>query len=427
MTSELDSVPSAGSTLNPGLMRLAPGSVFVWVWLPETVDPVVAGRLDDRGGTVAFTYGRSYLDNPEAIPLYLPDLPLIRGEQTPRSGNVPGCIADAAPDGWGRRVIEYRHRVDEGGLSELGYLLNSGSDRVGALDFQASASKFAARGAQQATLEELQDAARCVEQGQPLPPALDQALMQGTSIGGARPKVALADGRRRLIAKFSSVNDSYPVVKAEYAAMELARRVGLDVASVELTRAAGHDVLLVDRFDRTYSGCRKMMVSALTILNLHDALGIAGRYATYIDLADAVRARFSAPEATLQELFCRIVFNILVGNTDDHPKNHSAFWDGRMLTLTPAYDICPQPRAGGEAFQAMAYGPNGDRICRTARCVQHADSYFLTRSEAAEIVERQVEVIHRDWNEVCDRARLTTAEREQLWQRQFLNPSVFDQ
>lgn len=147
-----------------------------------------------------------------------------------------------------RRVIEFRHRHADGALSELRYLLNSSSDRVGALDFQATPDEYVVRGAGQATLDELHEAARHVDEGRRLPAALDRALLHGTSIGGARPKVALRDGSRHLIAKFSSAADTYPVVKAEYAAIELARRMGIDVALVELTTAAGRDVLLVDYF-----------------------------------------------------------------------------------------------------------------------------------------------------------------------------------
>ena len=402
------------------------GRVYVWVWLPGPVEPVVAGRLDDRGVVATFTYGRSYLDNPDAMALYLPDLPLERGEQTPRSGTLPGCVADAAPDAWGRRVIEYRHRGTEGNLPELAYLLSSGSDRFGALDFQASPTEYVARRDDGASLAELVEAARHVEEGLPLPPALDRALLRGTSVGGARPKALLRDGSRHMIAKFSASTDIYPVVKAEYVAMELARRVGIDVAAVELTTAHGRDVLLVDRFDRSTTCPRRMAVSALTILNLHDAYGMAGRYAYYTDLADQIRERFDNADRTLRELFCRIMFNILVGNTDDHPKNHSAFWDGSMLALTPAYDICPQLRTGGEAAQAMAYGRNGERLSRVADCVEHAGNYHLTLGEARSIAEQQIGTIRENWGEVCDLAGLTAAQREQFWGRQFLNASVLD-
>lgn len=122
--------------------------------------------------------------------------------------------------------------------------------------------------------------------------------------------------------------------------MELARRAGLEVASVELTEALGKDVLLVERFDRPASGGRRALVSALTILGL-DEWG--GRYASYETLADEIRARFADPRATLRELFSRLTFNILAGNTDDHARNHAVFWDGADLTLTPRLRHLPSP------------------------------------------------------------------------------------
>ena len=128
--------------------------------------------------------------------------------------------------------------------------------------------------------------------------------------------------------------------------MRLAARAGLKVAPVRLEHVAGKDVLLVERFDRTKTNgkwTRKAMVSALTLFGLDEMMA---RYASYEDLAEIIRHRFTAPKATLHELYGRLVFNILCGNTDDHARNHAAFWDGARLTLTPAYDICPQSRAG---------------------------------------------------------------------------------
>ena len=125
-------------------------------------------------------------------------------------------------------------------------------------------------------------------------------------------------------------------------------------------------------------------------------------------------------------MFERIVFNILVSNTDDHPRNHSAFWDGVNLTLTPADDICPQPRAGGEAAQAMVFGPDGDRLSQVARCVSHAGHYHLTAHQANEIVDRQIATIHAHWDEVCDMAGASRADKERLWGRQFLNPYALE-
>lgn len=127
---------------------------------------------------------------------------------------------------------------------------------------------------------------------------------------------------------------------------------------------------------------RRAQVSALTILGL-DEWG--ARYASYEALADQVRERFTKPKATLRELFSRLTFNVLVGNTDGHARNHAAFWDGAELTLTPAYDVCSLPRTGGEASQAMAIGRDGYRLSQVAACVARASTYLLAESEAREI------------------------------------------
>lgn len=402
-------------------------TAFVWIWLPGATQPVIAGRLESNGDIVTFVYGRSYLERDDAIALYVPELPLRRGEQQPLDGmKIAGVIADSGPDAWGQRVIIRKlagasavANTDPDSVNPLTYLLMSGSDRIGALDFQSSSSTYVARTAT-GTLDELHRAAERLEAGEPFSPELDAALLHGSSLGGARPKVLLDDGSRKLIAKFARQSDPYPVVKAEGVAMGLAARVGLNVAPTQVIESLGHDVLLVDRFDRTaVPGERRLVVSALTILQLDERWG---RHATYHELADVVRTRFSEPAATLRELFARIAFNICVGNTDDHARNHAAFWDGRSLTLTPAYDICPQTRSGGEAVQAMAFRPDGYKFSHLEGLVAGAPTYLLDALDAREIVEHQVEVINTDWDDACDAARLTVADRRALWHRQILNP-----
>ena len=403
---------------------------YVWVWLPQAITPIVCGVLEPVGDTLVFNYARSYLARDNAISLYTPELPLQPGRIRPRAGlKVAGCINDGAPDAWGQRVIDHRHFSQIDGVHysrEIGfvdYLLESGSDRYGALDFQTSADSYISR-VGNGTLEELRCAAERLEAGEPFSASIDGALLHGSSIGGVRPKALLDDGNRKLIAKFSSSTDPYPVVKAEALAMDLARRVGLNVATTELTTSLGHDVLLIERFDRTTTaGQRKMVVSALTLFELDE---MTGRYATYFELADMIRGRFTDPKETLQELFSRIVFNICVGNTDDHARNHAAFWDGKMLTLTPAYDICPQTRSGGEAAQAMAIGRNGFRLSQLAGCVGAAETYLLHAAEARQIIDHQLHVIRTQWIDVADYAHLTDAQRNGMWERQILNPFATD-
>lgn len=404
-----------------------PAEAYVWVWLPNATEPVVAGRVWMQGTRAWFRYGASYLDRPDAIALYTPELPLGREPIDPLDGlAIAGCLNDAGPDAWGQRVILHRrlgrgsNMADTADLSPITYLLESGTDRIGGLDFQTSPTEYVPR-REPASLEELIDGAQRVEAGVPLPESIADAFQHGSSIGGARPKVLLDHNGRKLIAKLQSSRDPFAIVKAEGVAMELARRCGLNVPAVEMTEAMDLDVLLVERFDRPAPGQRRLMVSALTMLQLDE---IAARYATYVDLADLVRASFTEPEATLRELFARISFNILVGNTDDHARNHAAFWDGERLTLTPAYDIQPQSRTGETAEQAMAYDRDGARWSRLAPLIAAAHEYLLAPAEAKEIVDQQRATIEDEWDEAADAMRLTVADRSYLWRRQILNPFI---
>ena len=410
----------------------APEEAYVWIWLPGATVPVVAGRIARDGGRLIFNYGRSYLDRNDGIPIYEPELPLRSRAIAPEAGlSMAGCLRDAAPDAWGRRVILNRtfgrkgKDVDIAALDELTCLLASGSDRTGALDFQHSPSEYVPRAVQAATLEELLSAAEKVEQGVPLTPELDLALFHGTSLGGARPKAMIRDSDTKMIAKFSSRTDTYNVVKAEFVAMRLAARVGLDVSPVRLAHSAGKDVLLVERFDRAKTNdgwTRRAMVSALTLFGLDEMMA---RYASYEDLAEIIRHRFTSPTATLHEMYGRLVFNILCGNTDDHARNHAGFWDGEYLTLTPAYDICPQSRTGNVASQAMLI-VGDDRTSTLETCLAAAPNFQLSENAAKDIIARQIDTIRDGWDDICEEAALTDVERNLFGQRIFLNDFVFE-
>ncbi len=408
---------------------------FVWIWLPEATDPVVAGKLEtDDQGHVQFNYGKSYLDRinatPPAISIYEPELPLKKGVLPLLDGlTMPGCIRDSAPDAWGRRVIVNkklgRKGKDTDALGELTYLLESGSDRIGALDFQHSPREYIPRSANSVPLEELMQSAARVEQGVPLTPELDQALFHGSSIGGARPKALIEDQGEKYVAKFSSSTDLYSVVKAEYIAMRLAALAGINVAPVKLVQAAQKDILLIERFDRkkTAKGwTRKAMVSALTLFGLDDMMA---RYASYETFAEIIRHRFDDPKGTLEELFSRMVFNIFCGNTDDHARNHAAFWNGKTLSLTPAYDICPQGRAGNEATQAMLISGE-NRLSKLKSCLDAAPHFLLSEADAKTIIAKQREAIEVNWEKVCGEANLSAVDRKLFWKRQFLNPFAFE-
>lgn len=243
-----------------------------------------------------------------------------------------------------------------------------------------------------------------MEKGIPLTAELDQALCHGSSI----------------------FTDLYSMIKAEFIAVRLAGLAGLKVASVSLTRSSNRDVLLIERFDRVHTGqdwLRKSMVSALTLLGLDEMMA---RYATsYQDLAEIIRHKFTKASAMLKELFSRMVFNILCGNTDDHARNHAAFWDRQIPSLTPAYDICPQQRTGNEASQAMLIAGD-NRMSRISACLDAAHHFLLSKKNAVAIEEYQIYKIGENWRAVCEEVELTETDRTLLWGRQFLNSFAFE-
>ena len=399
--------------------------VFVWTWLPGESVPVVAGAVDRVGADrLDFTYARSYLDNANAISLYTPELPLRRGAQEPRDGlTVASCLADATPDSWGERVIGNRLGSGDAELSIETYMLESGSNRLGAVDFQESAQEYRPR-VDTASLDELYDAAGKVLAGEPLDPAIGDALMNGTAIGGAHPKVLVGDHcGAQYIAKLSVSTDVHPWIRAEAVAIELARRCGIDVPKARVVQSTGRDVLLIERFDRPSGGRRRHVVSGLTMLGLDALLG--ARYGSYPEMLDVLRELGHAPHDVGRVLFERVIFNIAIGNNDDHARNHAAFWDGESLELTPAFDLTPQPRSTDTSAQAMAIGRDESRASQFSVCVSAAADYGLSRPGAREVVDRMVCTIENQWLDASDTVGLSEADRHALWKRSILNRSVF--
>ena len=417
-----------------------PGSVsaFVWVYLPGKPTPVVTGRIDyieessdGSKGRFFFTYGQSFLkseilkDQPYC--LHPKELPLSPGLQAPTpSMQIASCLRDAGPDAWGRRVAGYHTKLANPDLlTELDYLVLAGSDRIGNLDVQLSSQKHTPSSADRASLSELLEASEYIESNRPLPAVLDRALLHGTSIGGARPKALISDNDCDYIAKFSSSSDQYAVVKAEHLSMRMARACGLNVADVRLESIAGKDILLVKRFDRFMVGgnrCRKSVYSALTLLGMDE---LEARYTSYEDLSHVLRSACRKPKEDLRELYARLVYNVLCGNTDDHARNHAAFWDGKYYDLTPAYDLCPQARAGGEASQAMLISGH-DRRSQIASCVAACSQFLLTEHEAREIAKTMVATIEHHWEAYCDESGLTERDRARLRNGAFLHPYALE-
>jgi serine/threonine-protein kinase HipA len=340
---------------------------------------------------------------------------------------VHGTILDSLPDSWGRRVI---HEEMWGGrgqgealvdAGEREYMLGSGSDRIGGLDFQESA-EFSPRSGEGASIADMLDAAAALEFGRPVPERLRHALAAGSTAGGARPKALLRDERGSWIAKFPSITDSAPAVKWEALGMDLARRAGIDTAQTRLVAAGGRDVLLVRRFDRRADGSRRLQVSGATILGINPDLS-RGR-TSYPALADAICLRFTDPVQTLHELYRRMVFNILIRNIDDHARNTAAFWDGRWLTLTPAYDLTPSAsRADTVATHPMGI-TRDDRRSLLSLARAAAPAFLLDPASADEVITQITDTVHDRFDDAADHARLTGPERNGLLGSSVLNPAI---
>jgi len=395
---------------------------FVWIWLPDEIEPVLCGKLQENTGELHFVYGRSYLERWNAIPLDPRELPLESAVFHPRTGEMHGVIRDASPDAWGRRVLLYR--LAEETAAELDFLLEAGADRIGALVMSESSESCRQTETETATVDQLAMAADLIENGQHLPDALADALVHGSSVGGARPKALLYDEGDSWIAKFSSTTDQYPVVRTELAAMWLADQCGIDVPTTKLTHALGKDVLLVRRFDRINAQggrTRRFMISGLTALQLHET---ESRLASYLDLAGFIRRYGKKAVQDTAQLFRRMLYNLLIGNNDDHARNHAFFWDGSHYSLTPAYDICPMLRYGLTANQAMVIGKQG-RLGTVKNALSESGLFGLTEREALSVKESLIDKIETHWHEAVDSAGLTGAQSNLLRTTTVLSPSIF--
>jgi serine/threonine-protein kinase HipA len=341
-----------------------PGT-FVFVQLPATNEIVVAGRYEMEttitGSVGHFVYGRSYLDRTEAVALDPINLPLAETTYlTTLNRGLFGALRDAAPDFWGRVVIERTHRP----ASELDYLLATSDVRVGALSFGPTPippQLDYGAGVPMAKLERAAAAAASVEAamaGEVVAVELDPALLEPSSgIGGARPKTVVVDDDAQLwIAKFPSRTDRWDNALAEALYLRLARECEIRVPETRVLRIAERLVLLVRRFDQSPGPVRRPFLSAHSVLALDE--GVVDRAGwSYVDLAHVMRRISARPEEDARELFRRAVFNALTSNTDDHPRNHAMVYEDEGWRLSPAYDLTPSAgRAEGERLLAMAVG-----------------------------------------------------------------------
>ena len=364
----------------------------------------VVGRLrfesDGRRQYSQFEYDREWLDADDGFRL-APGLPLQAGGffasgRGDRRNALHGCFQDAAPDSWGRALIT---RALGGGLTEFDYLtLSDDRTRHGALRFLDDnlqpLSRLTPPVPRLVELERLRTLAHQFERD---PEGAEEAVWDlagvAGSLGGARPKASVAGEGQLWIAKFTSHDDRRAVERAEIATLRLAAGCGLRVpeARLELVRSDS-PVALIRRFDRR-GDVRIPYMSARTAL---DWEGSEGRY--YTDIADVIRQISSQPRDDLHELWRRIIFTILVSNTDDHLKNHGFIYVGRdRWRLSPVFDINPAPtrqrmlQTGileGEPFNASL-----------ALALDAAGFFDIEREDAERMASRMATIVNGAWRE----------------------------
>ncbi len=376
-------------------------TTYVYVHLAE--GPVPAGRLDmiedGRNSYATFQYGSRYLRRPDRVAvdpaaLALPDPDAVpQTFQSAEGFDLFNGIRDAAPDGWGRYLMHKAAGAEN--LEEFDYLVASGDHRVGALAFgpdpAGGPKRIAPWGEEEIVgervdLAALAEAAERVQSVDHLEPDLRRILEAGSSLGGARPKAAVVHRGGPWIAKFSGKDDTYPVCRTELAVMRLARECGLDVPNTDFETLLGRDIYLIRRFDRLIDGNqleRIPFASSLTMLEAHE---IAAYRYSYRDLAEALRRFGSDPRPDLRELFRRMAFNILVGNDDDHLRNHAFLFDGRGWRLSPLYDVVPRPHVDSSGRLILAVGERGHEAT-LANAVTGAATFGLKREEAVALLE----------------------------------------
>jgi serine/threonine-protein kinase HipA len=381
---------------------------YVYIQLPGSLQTVPAAllrvqTLPDGTQVGRFRYGDRYLARPDAVALDPFQLPLAKQvvEFTQLKG-IPGAVRDAAPDAWGRRVIEHKLERSPADLQEIDYLLHGPQDGAGYLSFGLNAVPPAPRRQYNRThqLADLIEAAQAIEDGRRVDAHLLEQLDPGTSMGGARPKATIEDAQSLWLGKFPAKDDRFNLQRIEFATLDLARRCGLNVTQARLQSVGSDDVLMLQRFDREHVDggyLRFGLVSGLTMLDCGDSHLDRDRW-SYPLLADNLRRWSDKPEADCAELFRRMVFNAAVTNNDDHPRNHALLRRQKGWRLSPAYDLVPSPMVSLKRRDlALTVGRYG-RTASIYNLLSQAGRFGLSAEVARQEIDRIVEAV-RGWRD----------------------------
>jgi serine/threonine-protein kinase HipA len=395
----------------------------VFIYLPGESIAVPAGIFthDQDSKIGSFAYGHRYIERNNALPVDPVALPL---GPSPRevltNGGFYGAFRDASPDYWGRLVIAANTGSPPEALSEVDFLVAANTTRVGNLDFRSSPDdpEPLIGPPHYDELIKILTAAEQLEKGERPAEHLLHLLDQGSSMGGARPKCTVEWQDAQWIAKFPSRNDTLDIPRIEYATMKLASRCGIRIPEIKLESIGNRHVYLARRFDRenTANGwLRRGFLSSLSFMQWDEHDNVKW---DYVAIADVMRQYMGSE--FLVELFRRMVFNILVRNTDDHPRNHGFLVDdsGNLL-LSPAYDIIPSlamPGIGTEFKLAMSVGNQG-RNATIENALSQAPRFGLSAIQARGIIEELLEIV-AGWQDYFGELGIDEQEIE-FWEPSF--------
>jgi len=394
------------------------------VYLDTQGGPLPCGRLRVRSGArqgASFEYDAAWIDHRAGFPID-PELPLFAGQfHTARP--VFRAFTDPAPDRWGQTLLRRAERArarrekrTPRTLAAVDFLtLVSDETRLGALRFRdamvgPSSPFLTSDGAPVpplVSLPKLLSASTRAVADEDTDEDLALLLAPGTSLGGARPKASVraADGAL-LIAKFPRKDDDWPVTRWEATTLALAALSGIRVPRVRLEEVARRPVLILERFDRV-GGKRTHFMSAMTAVAADD-----NDARTYGDIADVIRQLGSRPIDDLRELWRRMVFNVLVSNTDDHLRNHGFLREDTGFRLAPAYDLNPMPIDVRPRVHALALDEDApESSMETAFAV--SAKYGLSLSEAAAVASEVAGAV-RKWRLFAKRHGLRPREIDRM-------------
>ncbi len=397
------------STSEPALFERV-----VFIELPHMAGPVPAGlfSLDIDTGVGRFSYGRRYLERPEAIALDPVNLPLSGQEYlTRKNQGIFGILGDLLPDSWGKYLLAKRLDIPFGSLAPHEMFDYVTSNAVGAISLGPSPDKPNTKVENPVPFSDLPQVADVFSRAmtdEELPAEVYYLLEQGTSLGGAQPKCPVTYENGQWIAKFANRQTPIKFPRLEFAAMAMAGKAGITVPETRLAEVSGETVYLVKRFDRR-DNRRIPFMSAHALLNLDLEELEKG---SYVGIATQMRKFVKNIDRDLHELYRRMVFNVFIGNQDDHLRNHGFIWEDDGWRLSPLYDVLPIPaRRSTKPFSlALNIGDAGTTATLDNLYSRH-QAFNLNRHQATQIIAEVADTT-ANWEQALTDLQVDKADRE---------------